>query len=578
LIVDGWSIGLLADELLSMLVGEPQLGPVDLQYGDFASWQRAMIEAGAFDADLDYWRSNLEAAPRFTIPTDRPNAQRTDDIAFIRSETLSRDLRDALIAHARRSGQTMFVTACTAIARVLADYADEDEVQIAVPVAGREDQDEERIVGPLLNAVVLRVPVSNSNDIARVEAAVRSASANALKHARAPFALVADAARLSCNHETPLGMQVNFVLQSANIHVQSAESLGRGGVTLVSLPSYTPGALWPLNFFMVERPDGYRISCEADAALFTPATVDRLIAAWRKALEEAATDRPVSIMSAPPQGAPNPRVIALQAEGALTPVFALNIASIYYPLAKRLGPDRPFFDVRLCPSSHERDLPDRYFADIARDAIDLIRSARPHGPYVLFGLCVAGALAVEAARQLRDAGEDVPLVVLADTWRPGYREDMSRLAKFERGWRVRVARWRMDYERFRDGRQTLAYILNTYPFARALRLAHLAAALGLSPPASMEDAGDHELRWFADHLGAAQTRFRPEPYAGKLLILRSREPLEGRLFARDFGWGPFAAGGAEVADCPGEHATMFRDAGAAAIAKIMNRCLSRMSV
>lgn len=50
----------------------------------------------------------------------------------------------------------------------------------------------------------------------------------------------------------------------------------------------------------------------------------------------------------------------------------------------------------------------------------LIREAQPHGPYILFGLCVAGVIAYEAAQQLRQAGESVPLVVMVDAWAPGY--------------------------------------------------------------------------------------------------------------------------------------------------------------
>jgi amino acid adenylation domain-containing protein len=69
---------------------------------------------------------------------------------------------------------------------------------------------------------------------------------------------------------------------------------------------------------------------------------------------------------------------------------------------------------------------------IAQEVIEVIRSQRPTGPYLLGGNCFGATLALEIAQQLRAAGERVPLVVLihpdalAPT-HPGYRV-MRRLA------------------------------------------------------------------------------------------------------------------------------------------------------
>ena len=52
--------------------------------------------------------------------------------------------------------------------------------------------------------------------------------------------------------------------------------------------------------------------------------------------------------------------------------------------------------------------------------VRLIRQVRPHGPFVLLGLCIAAAIACEVAQQLRDAGEEVELLVLIEGWAPGY--------------------------------------------------------------------------------------------------------------------------------------------------------------
>lgn len=43
-----------------------------------------------------------------------------------------------------------------------------------------------------------------------------------------------------------------------------------------------------------------------------------------------------------------------------------------------------------------------------------MREVRPRGPYLLGGLCVGGAIAIEMARRLDAAGERVALVAVID--------------------------------------------------------------------------------------------------------------------------------------------------------------------
>jgi thioesterase domain-containing protein len=195
----------------------------------------------------------------------------------------------------------------------------------------------------------------------------------------------------------------------------------------------------------------------------------------------------------------------------------------------------------------------------------MIRLAQPHGPYVVFGLCVSGALAFEAAQQLIAEGEEPPLVVLNDTWRPGFREEMKMVDRQLRAWQVRIAHWRRDIEAVRAGRHSLAEALRHHPMPRALKLPEAAIALGLSPPFS-DTYGAQELSWYADYLGVQQKRYRPAPYPGRVLLMRSQEVMRGRLFPHDLGWHEVAPMSLAVVECPGAHATMFRDAGAEVIA------------
>src|ERR1700677_380219 len=57
---------------------------------------------------------------------------------------------------------------------------------------------------------------------------------------------------------------------------------------MVPYPSKSPGAIYDLNFFMVERADGWRLSCEYNYDLYEAESVNRMIGQFRNLLEEIA--------------------------------------------------------------------------------------------------------------------------------------------------------------------------------------------------------------------------------------------------------------------------------------------------
>lgn len=77
IVADGWSLGVLARELESSyhalaLGREPQLPELEIQYGDFATWQRTWLAGEVLAGELDHWRERLADLPVLELPTDKP--------------------------------------------------------------------------------------------------------------------------------------------------------------------------------------------------------------------------------------------------------------------------------------------------------------------------------------------------------------------------------------------------------------------------------------------------------------------------------------------------------------------------
>jgi hypothetical protein len=80
------------------------------------------------------------------------------------------------------------------------------------------------------------------------------------------------------------------------------------------------------------------------------------------------------------------------------------------PLARLLGSEQPV--VVVLPTVPDTDPQSRVMATLARHYVEQIRHYQPEGPYQIAGLCMGGAIAFEAARQLVASGQQVALLAI----------------------------------------------------------------------------------------------------------------------------------------------------------------------
>ena len=89
---------------------------------------------------------------------------------------------------------------------------------------------------------------------------------------------------------------INFIYQRS--FVANADY---GTFKLVDVPSWSAGALHDLNFFMVERPEGWRLSCEYNTGLYLEASIERLLSHFVNILSAISGDPtlPIAAHSGP---------------------------------------------------------------------------------------------------------------------------------------------------------------------------------------------------------------------------------------------------------------------------------------
>lgn len=290
IVSDGWSIGIFVNELAALYMAfaegsAPALLDIPLQYADYAITQRLSAQSDSDRRQLAYWARKLANLPTVVVPADRPRPLVQTSNGTIVSIVLPRELTNILGSYSAKQGVTLFMTAYAALVVLLHLWTRESDIVVGTQVAGRNALETEDLIGIFINVLVLRTTVRTEESFDSFLARARTTVLEALANQEVSFERLVEELKpkrdLSIN---PL-FSVNFIYQRAFVKNQTF-----AGISLVDLPSRSPGSLYDLNFFMVERVDGWRASCEYNRDLYDASTVERMLAQYQLVLEAVAFD------------------------------------------------------------------------------------------------------------------------------------------------------------------------------------------------------------------------------------------------------------------------------------------------
>ncbi len=298
IIFDGWSQGVFYRELATLYAAyaagaPPMLPPLDIQYADFAAWERQRV-ASADDAGLAYWREQLKGElPSLALPTDRPRPAVQQFEGRTCLATLPPPLAAALGALGRQAGATLFMTLLAAFDVLLFRYGGQTEVVVGTPAANRLRSEVEGLIGFFVNTLVLRNQLSGELSFRDLLARVREGVLAASTHQGVPLQCVVEELRPERDLSRQALFQVMFALQTAE-----AEGPALAGLEVTPVAVANPTAKFDLTLEVTESAAGLVCAWEYNTALFDPDTVARLAGHWQVLLEGlvAEPDRPLAAL------------------------------------------------------------------------------------------------------------------------------------------------------------------------------------------------------------------------------------------------------------------------------------------
>ena len=202
IVFDGWSFDVFLRELTALYTafstGKPApLPALPLQYSDFALWQRRWLQGAMLEAELAYWKQQLDGhLPVLALPTDRPRPPLQSFRGACQSLVLSAPLTEALKALSRQEGVTLFMTLLAAFKTLLYRYTGQEDLLIGTPIAGRTRVETEALIGFFVNTLVLRTNLGGNPRFRELLGQVREVALDAYDHQALPFEKLVDALRL----------------------------------------------------------------------------------------------------------------------------------------------------------------------------------------------------------------------------------------------------------------------------------------------------------------------------------------------------------------------------------------------
>jgi len=297
---DGWSLGVLLGELSSLYAafaggGLSPLPEPDLQYGDFAAWQRSSMQEEAIERQLAYWQGRLRGVPPVLELPRRSPAQRS---GRMRAESVGRALEASVAGRiaelARSGGCTVPTVLLSAFGALLARCSGTPDVLIGCPLAARDRGELENLVGLFVNTAPLRVECGGDPEFGTLLRRVRERMLEAQEQRFVPMGRLAAALGNRVDGENPPLFQVTF-----NHMKIPGERLRLPGITIDELPVPATEAKYDLTLYVRETPDRIGLRLHYNADLFEESRMVEMLSHFEHLLRAVVEEPSLRLSSIP---------------------------------------------------------------------------------------------------------------------------------------------------------------------------------------------------------------------------------------------------------------------------------------
>jgi len=288
---DGWSRGVMVQEL-SMVYraisqGEaPEMPKVQIQYADYSAWQRSPEFVDSMKGSAEFWKATLEGAPPLLeIPKDFPRPSIPSGAGSSVPIVVAPSIMENIRTVSKLAETTPFVFLSTCFQLLLGRLANESDIVIGTPSAGRDATLLEPLIGYLVSPIPLRLQLEQPTFLQLLKKA-SEAAALARENNRIPLQDIIVAAGVERTTSYSPLYQNMFVLQDKKF--KSEFEFPNIQVERLKEETYLETAMFDLTLELIEMHEGSLTgSLKFSVDLYTHDTANQFVACYLKLLESA---------------------------------------------------------------------------------------------------------------------------------------------------------------------------------------------------------------------------------------------------------------------------------------------------
>ncbi|WP_444902111.1 amino acid adenylation domain-containing protein [Microbulbifer sp. SSSA007] len=278
---DGWSTGIFIKEFSQIYHAicegqQASLPSLEIQYHDYAVWQRAHLKGETLENLLNYWQKTLSGYEPLALPLDHPRPPKADQRGKHYHFILDRNMSAQLRAFARAEGTTLYTLLLTGFYLCLATLSGQEDILVGTPSDNRHHAQTQDLIGFFVNTLVLRTILDTKMTVKDLIAQVHQTVTQAKVHQELPFERLLEALDVERDTSRHPLFQVMFGVQSfvqkenANENFPFLPSELDGETSL-----YSP-AIFDLSLFLNDGSEEITATFNYAISLFDENTIIRI--------------------------------------------------------------------------------------------------------------------------------------------------------------------------------------------------------------------------------------------------------------------------------------------------------------
>ncbi|WP_343859363.1 amino acid adenylation domain-containing protein, partial [Fulvivirga kasyanovii] len=303
IVSDGWSLGVLAREILvlydAFFHSKPSpLAPLRIQYKDYAAWLNSQLEGGELQAHRDYWLNEFAGEiPVLELPADksRPTVKtyNSKEVDVLIGKDLSKDVA----AFALKSKVSHFMVLLASVKALLYRYSGQDDIIIGTPISGRDNKDLMEQVGFYINILGLRTQFSNTESFQSLLTKVKSKALGAYEHQVYPFDSLVEDLKLRRDTSRSALFDVMVVSHDFYVHNNDEHVHSLHGIEVEGCDMEFSANKYDLSIYFHDTEEGIKVKFSYNQDLYNHDRIERMAAHYQHLLRSMLSDSTLPLTS-----------------------------------------------------------------------------------------------------------------------------------------------------------------------------------------------------------------------------------------------------------------------------------------